>query len=148
MTITSILTQIFKPATYAAQKAVAHPEEFKRGIAALLKNIKNLNPSPEDSSNVCVRSNLAFSNLWKLETFNQSPHDGGTPLDVATAKEQLSYVKSLKRDFKSQFEDVLKSNGRRDCWYRDQVTPLKELYGEASKLQHFNHRDYGQQKSQ
>ena len=148
MTITNILTRVFSPATYTAQKAVAHPEEFKRGIAALLKNIKNLNRSSEEAPNVCLRSNLAFTSLPKLEMLNRSPHEGGTPLDVSIAKTQLSYVKALKRDFKSQFEDVMKSNGRRDCWYMDQVKPLKELYGEASKLQHFNHRDYGQQQSQ
>ncbi len=148
MTIASVFTRIFSPATYTARKAVAHPDEFRGGIAALLENIKNLNLSSEKAPNVCLRSNLAFTSLPKLEMLNRPPEEGGTPLDVSKAKEQLSYVKALKRDFKSQFEDVLKSTGRRDCWYMEQVKPLKELYGEASKLQHFNHRDYGQQKSQ
>ncbi len=146
MTITGVLTRIFSPTTYTAQKAAAHPEEFQRGIAALLENIKNLNLSSEKAPNVCLRSNLAFTSLPKLEMLNRSPHEGGTPLDVSTAKEQLRYVKALKRDFKSQFEDVLKANGRRDCWYRDQVKPLKALYFEASKLQHFKPQDDGQQK--
>lgn len=139
MTITSVFTRVFSPATYTARKAVAHPEEFKRGIAALLQGIENLNRNSEGTQNVCVRSNLAFAALSELERFNKPSSEGATPLDASTAKTQLSYVKALKKDFESQVKDVLKSNGRRDCWYMDQVKPLEKLYGEANKLQHFRY---------
>ncbi|WP_313461638.1 hypothetical protein [Stenotrophomonas sp.] len=141
MTIASVFTRIFSPATYTARKAVAHEQVFKKALGDLLDNVGNLQRKAQHT-NVGLCSNEAHIALSILKD------SSGAALDLSNAKLQLRYVKVLKKDFESQLKDVLKVNGQRDCWRADHLKPLNALYRDANKLQHFNHRDYGQQKSQ
>lgn len=131
MTITSVLTRVFSPTTYAARKAVAHEQVFRKALGDLLKNVGNLQKEVK-CTNVGLRSNdahLALSDLRKSI---------GNPLSVSMAKLQLHYVKVLKKDLESQLKDALKANG----WQADHLKPLNALYKEASKLQHFRYQNH------
>jgi len=141
MTIASIFTRIFSPATYTAQKAVAHEALFNKALGKLVENIENMHKRVQ-FTNVGLRSNYAHTALIELKK------DRGAALDVSSAKLQLHYVKVLKEDFQSQLNDVLKVNGQRDCWQADHLKPLNALYRDARNLQHFDHRDYRPQSSQ
>ncbi len=141
MTIASILTRVFSPATYIAQKAVAHETVFNRALGKLVENIENMHELTQ-KTNVGLRSNYARTALLELKK------DSGAALDISTAKLQLHYVKVLKKDFEAQLKDVLKANGQRDCWQADHLKPLNALYRDACRIQHFNHRDHGLQESQ
>ena len=135
MSIAKVLNQLFRPASFNAEKAaraiVAHPKAAAEGFGGLLTHINNkCHPF-----GIGCRGQEGFQAQTTLDRFVRS-QGVGVPTQ-AEAKLLLTSLKCLQRDLESQRRPAQLAAGTHPSWSNDRLSQLNKALELTRSLQHF-----------
>ncbi|MBT2767988.1 hypothetical protein J7J08_10110 [Stenotrophomonas sp. ISL-67] len=135
MSIAKVLNQIFRPASFNADKAasaiVAHPKAAAEGFGGLLTHINNrCHPF-----GIGCRGQEGYRAQTKLDRFVRA--EGNAAPSAGEAKLLLSSLKCLERDLKSQLRPAQQAAGAHPSWNNDRLNALNKALELTRSLQHF-----------
>ncbi|MDQ1063785.1 hypothetical protein B8X02_17985 [Stenotrophomonas rhizophila] len=135
MSIAEVLNQLFRPASFNAEKTVraivAHPEAAARDFNGLITHINNRC----HQYGIGCRGEDGLRAQVNLDKFARSK--GAAAPTEGQAKLLLNSLKSLQRDLERQRGPARLASGAHDSWNNDRLNQLNKALELTRSLQHF-----------